>query len=206
MKKFDKKPLLVVLSSPSGGGKTSICRQVVKSLENATHSVSVTTRLPRKNEEEEKDYFFVTEKKFKELIAKKEFLEWAKVFGKYYGTLKKSVENAGRKKSIVLFTLDPQGAFSIKRKYPDAILIYILPPSTTELKKRLQRRKTDSSATIQRRLKAALKEISFARKYDYVIVNRNLKAAVDMVKGIVLAEKSKSGNFNFASWSKSQKL
>ncbi len=196
----------MVLSSPSGGGKTSICRQAVKSIKDAAYSVSITTRLPRKNEGEGKDYFFVTEKKFKEMIARKEFLEWAKVFGKYYGTLKKSVENAGRKKSIVLFTLDPQGAFSIKRKYPDAVLIYILPPSTSELKKRLQGRKTDSSATIQRRLKAALKEISFARKYDYVIVNQNLKTAVDMVKGIVLAEKSKSGNFDFKSWSKSQNL
>lgn len=206
MKNFNKKPLLVVLSSPSGGGKTSICREVVKSLQDATRSVSVTTRLPRKNEVDRKDYFFVTEKRFKEMIAKKEFLEWAKVFGKYYGTLKKSVSNALEKKLTILFTLDPQGALAIKRKYPESVLIYILPPSVSELRKRLQERKTDSATTIKHRLQAALKEISFARKYDYVIVNRNLKAAGNMVESIILAEKNKSGNSILKSWSKSQKL
>ncbi len=205
MRNFNKKPLLVVLSSPSGGGKTSICREAVKSIKDAAYAVSVTTRLPRKNEGEGKDYFFVTEKKFKEMIARKEFLEWAKVFGKYYGTLKKSVKIALGKNLTMFFTLDPQGALAIKRKYWDSVLIYILPPSLSELRKRLQRRKTDSARTIQHRLQAALKEISVAGKYDYVIVNQDLKESVSIVRSIVLAEKNKSSNFNLRSWSKLQK-
>lgn len=200
MKKLDKKTLLVVLSSPSGGGKTSICREVVKILKDAAYSISVTTRAPRKNETFGKDYLFVTEKKFKEMIAKKQFAEWARVFGKYYGTLKKHIERAFQKNLTLFFTLDPQGALALKKKYPDAILIYILPPSITELKRRLQKRKTDSSRTIQKRLKEALREISFWDKYDYVIVNRDLKKSVAIVRDIVQAEKNKSRNFNFTGW------
>ncbi|OGC76908.1 MAG: guanylate kinase [candidate division Zixibacteria bacterium RBG_16_40_9] len=206
MKNFNKKPLLVVLSSPSGGGKTSICRQVVKTIRNASHSVSVTTRLPRKNEAEGKDYFFVTEKKFKELIRRKQLVEWAKVFGKYYGTLKKSVKKASGKNLTMFFTLDPQGALAIKRKYPSSVLIYVLPPSLSELEQRLQKRKTDSSQIIKHRLRAALKEITFGNKYDYLIVNQDLKESVNIVKSIIQAEKNKSRNFNFKSWSKFQKL
>jgi len=194
----------VVLSSPSGGGKTSICRQVVKSVRDAAYSVSVTTRLPRKNEISGKDYFFETEKKFKEMIAKKQFVEWAKVFGKYYGTLKKPVDQARAKKLTMFFTLDPQGALALKKKYPDSILIYILPPSISELKRRLQKRKTDSSPIIQKRLKEALKEISFWDKYDYVIVNRDLKESVSIVRDIIRAEKNTSRNFNFTGWRNKQ--
>lgn len=194
----------MVLSSPSGGGKTSICRQAVKSVRDAAYSVSVTTRLPRKNEISGKDYFFVTEKKFKEMIRKKQFVEWAKVFGKYYGTLKKLADQARAKKLTMFFTLDPQGALALKKKYPDSILIYILPPSISELKRRLQKRKTDSSPIIQKRLKEALKEISFWDKYDYVIVNRDLKESVSIVRDIIQAEKSKSRNFNFSSWRNKQ--
>ena len=194
----------MVLSSPSGGGKTSICRQVVKSVRDAAYSVSVTTRLPRKNEISGKDYFFETEKKFKEMIAKKQFVEWAKVFGKYYGTLKKPVDQARAKKLTMFFTLDPQGALALKKKYPDSILIYILPPSISELKRRLQKRKTDSSPIIQKRLKEALKEISFWDKYDYVIVNRDLKESVSIVRDIIRAEKNTSRNFNFTGWRNKQ--
>ena len=196
----------MVLSSPSGGGKTSICREVVKILKDAAYSISVTTRLPRKNEINGKDYFFVTEKKFKEMIAKKQFVEWAKVFGKYYGTLKKYIDRALHKKLTLFFTLDPQGALALKEKYPASVLIYILPPSITELKRRLQKRKTDSSRTIQKRLKEALKEISFWDKYDYVIVNRDLKKSVNIVRDIVQAEKNKSRNFNFTRWRNQQHL
>ena len=194
----------MVLSSPSGGGKTSICREAVKKIKNAAYSVSVTTRPPRKNEIDGKDYFFVTEKKFKEMIAKKQFVEWAKVFGKYYGTLKKYVDQAFNKNLTLFFTLDPQGALALKKKYPDSILIYILPPSTSELKRRLQKRKTDSATIIQKRLKEALKEISFWDKYDYVIVNRDLKESVSIVRDIIQAEKNKSQNFNFSNWRNKQ--
>lgn len=197
---------MVVLSSPSGGGKTSICRQAVKILKDAMYSVSVTTRAPRKNETHGKDYFFVTEKKFKEMIAKKQFVEWAKVFGKYYGTLKKYVNRAFNKNLTLFFTLDPQGALALKKKFPDSILIYILPPSISELQHRLRKRKTDSTAIIQKRLKEALKEISFWHKYDYVIVNRNLKESVNMVRDIIQAEKNKSRNFNYHSWRKQQHI
>lgn len=170
------------------------------------YSVSVTTRAPRKNETHGKDYFFVTEKKFKEMIAKKQFVEWAKVFGKYYGTLKKYVNRAFNKNLTLFFTLDPQGALALKKKFPDSILIYILPPSISELQHRLRKRKTDSTAIIQKRLKEALKEISFWHKYDYVIVNRNLKESVNMVRDIIQAEKNKSRNFNYHSWRKQQHI
>lgn len=206
MKNLDKKTLLVVLSSPSGGGKTSICREAVKSIKNCAYSISVTTRAPRKNEVIGKDYFFVTEKKFKEMIRKKQFAEWARVFGKYYGTLKKYIERAFNKKLTLFFTLDPQGALALKKKYPAAILIYILPPSLSELKRRLQKRKTDSAAIIKKRLKEALKEISFWDKYDYVIVNRNLRKSVEIVGNIIQAEKNKSRNFNFTGWRNQQHL
>ena len=196
----------MVLSSPSGGGKTSICRQAVKILKDSAYSVSVTTRAARKNETHSKDYFFVTEKKLKEMIAKKQFVEWAKVFGKYYGTLKKYIERAFNKNLTLFFTLDPQGALALKKKYPASVLIYILPPSITELKRRLQKRKTDSSRVIQKRLKEALKEISFWDKYDYVIVNRDLRKSVNIVRDIVQAEKNKSRNFNFTGWRNQQHL
>jgi len=206
LKNSDKKALLVILSSPSGGGKTSISREVVRSLKNAQYSVSVTTRPKRKDEKEGKDYFFVTEKKFKEMIAKKNFVEWARVFGKYYGTLKKYAERAFRENLTIFFTLDPQGALALKKKYPQSVLIYILPPSLSELKRRLQKRKTDSAAIIQKRLKEALKEISYWDKYDYVLINRNLKKSVEIVRNIVQAEKNKSRNFNFQVWRNQQHL
>ena len=195
-----KKETLVVLSSPSGGGKTTICQKIVEDHKDYIRSVSATTRKKRKEEEQGKDYIFLTEEEFKKKIRNKEFVEWAWVHGSRYGTLKKFVTKTKKERKTALFVLDVQGGMVFKKKYPQSVLIFLLPPSIRELKKRLIKRRTEKQEEIKKRLKTALKEIDFWSKYDYVVINRNLSQTVDSVQKIIESERLKSTRFDYAGW------
>ena len=190
------KGLLLVISGPSGVGKTSLVKKFLEEFKSEViFSISCTTRKPRPGEVHGKDYFFVDQKTFEKMIEKDELLEWANVHGNYYGTLKSFVyENLLKGKSVLL-DIDPHGAFQIKQKIRDSVLIFILPPSWDELKKRLQKRKSESESEIQKRLRRAREEIKFCKDYDYLIVNDRLEKAYEVLKSIYIAEKRKTRRF-----------
>ncbi|HIP93172.1 MAG TPA: guanylate kinase [Desulfurobacteriaceae bacterium] len=190
------KGLLLVISGPSGVGKTSLVKKFLEEFKSEViFSISCTTRKPRPGEVHGKDYFFVDQKTFEKMIEKDELLEWANVHGNYYGTLKSFVyENLLKGKSVLL-DIDPHGAFQIKQKIRDSVLIFILPPSWDELKKRLQKRKSESESEIQKRLRRAREEIKFCKDYDYLIVNDRLEKAYEVLKSIYIAEKRKTCRF-----------
>ncbi len=197
-----KKEILVVLSSPSGGGKTTVCQEILRKQKSHVRSISATTRKRRKGERQGRDYIFLTEEEFKRGIKRKEFVEWAWVHGHRYGTLKKSVTKAKKEGKVAFFVLDVQGGMAMKRKYPESILIFLLPPSMSELKRRLAHRGTEETAEIKQRLKTGLREMTFRSKYDYVVINKNLSQAVRSVEKIIDSEQLKSGRFDYASWRK----
>jgi guanylate kinase len=201
-----KKATLVVLSSPSGGGKTTICRKILKRHKDYLYSISATSRKKRKNEKEGKDYFFLSESRFKQIIRRRGFVEWAKVHGEYYGTLKKFVDQAEKEGRVALFVLDVQGGMAIKKKYPKSVLIFLLPPSLEELKRRLIGRGTDDMDEVRKRLKTALKEIKFWSKYDYVVINNELGETARLVEKIIEAERQRSLRFDFKKWKRRAKL
>lgn len=178
----------IVVTAPSGTGKTSICRAVARELKNVDYSVSVTTRNPRKGEKNGKDYTFVTEERFKQLADEGKLVEWAVIYGNYYGTPKKRIEENLGKGRCVILALDHNGGQSIKRNYPGAVLVYLLPPSMAELRKRLSGRNTDRRSSVQRRLKSARQELLHAKKYDYFVVNKRLSDTVVTLKSIIAAE------------------
>lgn len=180
--------LLVVISSPSGGGKTTICRGLMKNHKDYMFSVSATTRNPRTGEKHGKDYYFLTEKEFKQKVKSGQLAEWACVHNYYYGTLKRFTDLAQKTKRIVLFDVDVQGGASLKEKYPDAVLIFLLPPTLSELKRRLRGRKTDLPEEMKKRLGAALKEMRFVTKYDYVVINKKIDQSVKEVEEIINSE------------------
>ncbi|MGB8656333.1 MAG: guanylate kinase [Candidatus Zixiibacteriota bacterium] len=193
---------LVVLSSPSGAGKTTVCQGVLRKHKDYISSVSATTRRRRKGEVHGRHYFFLTEDEFKERIRNREFAEWAWVHGARYGTLKRYVTEAKEQGKVALFVLDVQGGMAFKKKYPDSVLIFILPPSFTELKRRLIHRGTEKEEDVKRRLKTALKEVEFWSKYDYVVVNESLSQATESVEKIIQAERLKSSRFDYVHWGK----
>ena len=186
------KGILIVISAPSGTGKSTLTKLLLSEFKNIEFSVSFTTRQPRKNEINGKDYFFVSVEKFKKMIEEGDFLEWANVYGNYYGTSKSQVLKALNSGKDVLLDIDTQGAMSVKENFPQAVLIFFLPPSLEELRNRLLKRKTETKEEIEKRLTIARKEIAKALKYDYLIVNDNLKVAYEKFKAIILAEKCKT--------------
>ena len=196
----------MVISSPSGGGKTTICRKILKKHKDYLYSISATTRKKRRDEKEGKDYFFLSENQFNQLRKQRGFVEWAKVHGEYYGTLKEFVDQAEKEGRTALFVLDVQGGMAIKKKYPESLLIFLLPPSLQELKRRLIRRGTDNIDEVEKRLKIALKEIKFWSKYDYVVINKNLEETAKLVEKIIEAERHKSLRFDFKKWNRTAKF
>lgn len=184
-----KKGLVILLSAPSGCGKTTVEKALLSEDRNLKQSISATTRPRRKGERNGKDYFFLTEEEF--LIQRKEkaFLEWAKVFDNYYGTPRTSMNALLEKGVDVLLTIDVQGARTVKKKVRDAVSIFLLPPSMAVLKARLYGRKTDSESIIKKRLAIAETELQEAPLYDYVVVNDVLPETVDAVRSIIKAEK-----------------
>lgn len=182
-----KKGKLFVISGPSGTGKGTICKELIKS-ENIRLSVSMTTRGPREGEVHGVNYYFTSREEFILKIDEGGFLEHAEVFGNFYGTPKKEVLERLDEGIDVILEIDVQGALQIKEVYPDAILVFILPPSLTELRSRLEGRGTETQDVVERRLGEAVKEISFAGQYDYAVVNDQLEEAVENVKAIITAE------------------
>jgi len=206
MKSQKKYPgLIVVISSPSGTGKTTICHRMLKRHSDFTFSVSATTRPPRKNEKNGSDYYFLTDGQFDRLKRKNEFAEWANVFGFRYGTLKSDINKALRYDKVLLCDVDIQGGMSIKKKFKDAVSIFIIPPSLTELKKRLFKRRTESPGQKELRLKTALDELRYWKYYDYVVLNDDLKAAAEEVDMIITSERMKTNRLaNGRYWSRTQ--
>lgn len=184
-----KKGLLIVISGPSGAGKGTICKQLLAEESQLRYSISATTRPPRKGETNGKDYIFLDEEQFMKMRDRGEFLEWAEVYGNFYGTPKKNVEEQLNQGYDVILEIDIQGALQIKRKFPEGVFIFIVPPSLEELELRITRRGTDSQEVIARRLNSAAKELEYVCEYDYVVVNDEVDKAVQRVKAIITAEK-----------------
>lgn len=179
---------LVIISAPSGAGKTTIVERLVKQVKWFRRSISYTTRKPRAGEVNGKDYFFITRREFLKKRAKSFFLEWASVFGEYYGTSETLCIDWVRNGFHVILTIDVQGMRKIKRRLKKVIpltAIFIAPPSLSVLKERLTHRKTDSAAEISKRLQAAKEEMKAKREYDFVVVNRNVNGSVKQIKKIL---------------------
>jgi guanylate kinase len=181
-----------IISAPSGSGKSTLVARIREAVPNIEFSISYTTRKPRGAEQNGREYFFVSREEFEEMIRKDEFLEYARVFETdYYGTARRFLQNAEEGSSDLLLDIDVQGAEQIKRKLPDAVSIFIMPPNRKELERRLRERGQDSEEKIQRRLKAARREIENYQKYDYILVNDRLEDSVTALEAILLAERSK---------------
>ena len=184
-----KKGMIVIVSAPSGAGKTSICDALIKSDKNIVYSVSTTTRSPRKGEKNGKEYFFVDEKTFKSMVKKNMFVEWAKVHNNFYGTSRKVLEQTINKGKDILLDIDVQGAIKIKKQYKDALMIFITTPTLKILKERLIKRNKDSLDVIKTRIKNAKKELTYLPKYDYLVLNDKLDISISNVKSIICAQR-----------------
>ena len=184
---------LFILSGPSGAGKGTICKEVLAqtSRDDVQLSVSMTTRNPRNGETEGASYYFVSKEEFLRKIEAGGLLEHAEVYGNYYGTPKQPVIEKLAAGIDVILEIDMQGALKVKENYPDGVFIFILPPSMSELRKRLTGRGTETAEAIEMRLGETLKEISYIDKYDYCVVNGKLEEAVNRVKSILIAEHSR---------------
>ena len=185
-----RRGLLLVMSSPSGAGKTTLSRMLLASDTNVTMSISVTTRPPRPGEVEAKDYYFISKERFAQKRDRKELLEWAEVFGNYYGTPRKPVDEALAKGRDVLFDIDWQGTQQLAQAMEDDLVrIFVLPPSADELQNRLISRAQDSSSVVAKRMAEASREISHWPEYDYVIVNDELEDSLAQVMAVLRAER-----------------
>ena len=183
--KISKTGNIIVISAPSGAGKTSICNAVLKDDKNAVYSISYTTRKPRLGEKDGREYFFTDTEIFKKMIKAKAFAEWAKVHENYYGTPKSFLDKALKNGKNVILDIDVQGGIKIKKSYPDACMIFVMTPNLKVLKERLLARNSDSKETINTRMKNAKKEISFLSKYEYLVINDDLKEAVNKVQTVI---------------------
>jgi len=179
--------IVYIVSAPSGSGKSTLVNELFKMVRNLDFSISYTTRPPRGSEQNGKEYFFVSRPEFEGMIASGEFLEYAEVFGNYYGTARRLLREAENRSNDLLLDIDVQGASKIKEKIPEAVSIFILPPDREKLEWRLRTRGLDSEDVIRRRLDTARREIENYSKYDYVLVNNVLEQSADQLRDIVLA-------------------
>jgi guanylate kinase len=181
--------IVYIVSAPSGSGKSTLVAELLKMVRNLDFSVSYTTRPPRGREQNRKEYFFVSREEFKAMIDADEFLEYADVFGNYYGTARRFLRAAEARRHDLLLDIDVQGASQIMEKIPDAVSIFILPPDWETLERRLRSRGLDPEEVIRRRLDTARREIENYTKYDYILVNNVLEKSADQLRDIVLAER-----------------
>ena len=184
-----KKGMIIIVSAPSGAGKTSICDALIKEDKNIVYSVSTTTRQPREGEKNGVEYYFVDDKKFKEMVKKNVFVEWAKVHNHFYGTSKKVLEQTINKGKDILLDIDVQGAVKIKKQYKNALMIFITTPTLKILKQRLIKRNKDSMEVIKTRIENAKKELTYMPKYDYLILNDKLDESIKNAKSVICAER-----------------
>jgi len=188
--KTKRKGLFIILSSPSGAGKTSLAKKLLKNSKNIELSISYTTRRKRPLEKNSKDYNFISKEEFMKLKKKKYFIEWAKVFNNYYGTSLIKVKKINNKGKDVLFDIDWQGSRKIKKKLgKEVVSIFILPPSKKELIRRLKKRAQDPAHIVKQRLSFYKKELSHWNEYKYVLINKNLTETLKKVKSIIEAER-----------------
>lgn len=179
------KRILIVFSAPSGGGKTTIVKEILKKFPQLVFSISAATRPKREMEKDGVEYYFLTEKEFKKKIDNNEFIEWEKFYDYYYGTYKSVIDENIKSGKPVLLELDVKGALSIKRLYPDAQLIYISPPSFEELVERLRKRKTENESDFSKRVERAKMELGLKDKFDFIIENTELDKAIKEAKNLV---------------------
>lgn len=185
--------LLLIVSSPSGAGKTTLCTRLLEEFDDLRFSTSHTTRAPRPGEVDGKDYHFIDPSRFEEMVEQNAFLEWAKVHGNRYGTSRAELAGAEADGVDLIFDIDFQGARQIKAQYPASVGVFVLPPSIEELHKRLRMRGTETPASLERRFRAALEEIGHHDLFDYLLVNDDLEIAYDNLRAILLAERCRHG-------------
>ena len=181
--------LLLVLSGPSGVGKGTIASALLKVTPDLSLAVSATTRSPRAGEKDGVNYRFFNMTEFEQLISNEQLLEWAHVYGNYYGTDRQYVLDSLKKGKDLLLEIDIQGALSVKKKLPGAVLIYIAPPSRAEQRRRLEGRATEPQPEIERRLACFQDELKFIEEYDYIVINDDVHLALDKIKTVITAEK-----------------
>ena len=186
--------ILLIVSGLSGAGKGTICKRLLEKYPDYQLSVSVTDRAPRPGETHGKEYFFLTTEAFEEKIRNDELLEYARYVNHYYGTPRDWVEEQMEQGKNVILEIELQGAFQVREKMPETVLIFIMPPSMEELERRLRGRGTESEEEIQRRLSRAEEELAFVDRYDHVIVNEDVEKSVDLLHNIVLQSKQKTEN------------
>ena len=191
MSLFQSNNFLIILISPSAGGKSVIAKQVLKKCGNIEYSISITTRKPRGNEINGKAYFFISEEEFQKRISDEDFLEYALVHGKLYGTSKSVIEKILSSQKHAILDIDVQGAKQIIASGVDAVTIFILPPSALILKERLLKRGTDSKEKIEERLQDGIKEIDEVNNFDYLVINDDLSDTVDEVINIIKIEEKR---------------
>ena len=189
-----EKGILTVLSGFSGAGKGTVLRRLLEKYDNYALSISATTRGPREGEENDREYFFKTREEFEKMIAKDELIEYAMYVNNYYGTPKAYVQEQLAEGKDVILEIEVQGALKVKEKFPDTPLIFITPPTASELKRRLTDRGTESPEVVEERMETAAKEARFMESYDYIILNERdrLEECVEAVHGVILAEREKS--------------
>src|SRR5512143_3072390 len=183
--------IVFIVSAPSGSGKSTLVGRLLKDVPRLLFSVSYTTRAPRGNERQDEDYHFISRAEFEERIARDEYLEWAEVFGNYYGTHREILDRARPEGFDVVLDIDVQGARQLKGRIPDAVSIFILAPSREILEQRVHDRSEDPPEVIARRLREAAEEIRNCRAYDYVLVNDEVERSADTLEAIVKAERAR---------------
>ncbi|MCJ7802976.1 MAG: guanylate kinase [Desulfobacterales bacterium] len=185
--------LIFIISAPSGAGKTTLVKEVIKQVPGLQFSVSFTTRLPRPNEKEGKDYHFVSHSVFQKMVKRNEFLEWAEVLGNRYGTPRPDLKKLEAEGVDLILDIDTQGAKKVMKEIDQPVLIYLLPPSLKVLRERLMNRGVDSLEMVKFRLSNARRDMEEAYGYHYVIVNHSIEDAIEKLKSIILAERCRKG-------------
>lgn len=188
----DSRRILIVVSAPSGAGKTSLCEEVVRRIPDLAHSISYTTRAPRSHEVAGRDYHFVDEATFQRMVKAEDFAEWASIHGHFYGTPRDLLDAQLAAGRDVILDIDTQGAAQLRQVYSEGVFVFVLPPSWEQLEERLRTRQSDSPEEIERRLRKAREEMKYFNEYEYVIINDVFERAVGDLCAIIVAERSRS--------------